>query len=315
MPHSCSGVCFPLFRYQELDEATGWRLSSPASGGARGGGGGDADGARRGGGGGGSGATFLDLGCAPGGFSLHLLGRGLRGVGVTLRPEPVSLQEGRGMQENSKRSMTMFCWCQASSIAPPNTHIHSLCRVSSFFISFGLHFVASQGFHAMDRRLDRESPGPNAHAVLPPTHPACVPAGAGGDSASEGGVISSNGDGPTAKVWPASGDAWTLHYADLTDQPHATEFQLPRATLDMQVGRSTGESVGCEDSSSSSGSGGTANLFDVVIAGARFSKSGKADDEGGGGTRAVAHLLTAQLLLALRHLKEGGNLVLVSAHR
>jgi hypothetical protein len=40
--------------------------------------------------------------------------------------------------------------------------------------------------------------------------------------------------------------------------------------------------------------------------------AGKADDDGGGGgTRAVAHLLTSQLLLALRHLKRRGSLVLV----
>ena len=41
-------------------------------------------------------ATFLDIGAAPGGFSLHLLGRGLRGVGVTLRPQPGAHDVRRG---------------------------------------------------------------------------------------------------------------------------------------------------------------------------------------------------------------------------
>ena len=51
--------------------------------------------------------------------------------------------------------------------------------------------------------------------------------------------------------------------------------------------------------------------FDITIAGARFSKSGGGGKEGGGGTAPVAALLASQLLLALRHLREGGSLVLV----
>ena len=142
--------------------------------------------------------TFLDLGCAPGGFSMYLLESGLRGVGATLRPQP--------------------------------------------------------GFHAMDRRLDKE------YQVKP------LPLQGGGVS------------------YPVSQEPWTLHYADLTNAPHATCFEAP----------------------------GGENFFDLVIAGARFSKSGKSNpDEEGGGTRAVAGLLTSQLLVALRHLKPGGHLVLV----
>ena len=239
----------------ELDHATGERLSLGASG-------------RRTDGGGG-GATFLDLGCAPGGFSLHLLGKGLRGVGATLAPKP--------------------------------------------------------GFHAMDRRLDTASAGYELVTISTKddaTSNTDSGGGGGEDGTTRGSAHNmdednsnnssnnSNTKQASVKVYPASSTgAWTLHYADINDDPGGTKFLAPTTSTTSGSSNAAAASAAVAQAATSP----EAHLFDVVIAGARFSKSGKSDDddEGGGGTRAVARLLTAQLLLALRHLQRGGHLVLV----
>lgn len=120
---------------------------------------------------------FLDIGCAPGGFAIHLLSKGLRGVGITLPSQP--------------------------------------------------------GAHDMDRELRDDR----------------------------------------------SGGRWRLCFHDITKEPQSHVIRPP-------VGQ----------------------LFDVVIAGARYSKvgGGMAEED-----RHVAKLMTSQLLLALRHLKPGGSLVVV----
>ena len=241
----------------ELDTATGSRLSLGANGRP---------------GSDGSNATFLDLGCAPGGFSLHLLGRGLRGVGATLAPKP--------------------------------------------------------GFHAMDKRLDSASAG--YELVTTSSSPGTASGSIAGEGSSGGGgssqvgLDSVNEDGrkeTSVKVYPASTTgAWTLHYADINDNPGGTKFLAPTALASGRGELSSSPAAAATPTTATAATAATAaassspeaHLFDVVIAGARFSKSGKGDDdEGGGGTRAVARLLTAQLLLALRHLKPGGHLVLV----
>ena len=137
--------------------------------------------------------TFLDLGCAPGGFSLYFLEKGLTGVGVTLPAAP--------------------------------------------------------GFHAVDPRL----------------------------------LEAKNYD---------------LRFLDCTVNPSGVVF-----------GREKTENAG-----------EISDFYDVVVAGARFSRVGKKNDDDSEATLTLEkknagdptrRLLTAQLLVAFRHLKPDGSLVVV----